>query len=132
LTTGSSGGPDGNPVLTADGKSRSQHVPWQYLADRPYAQYYAGIPNYASHIFDVERVLVDQKIAVADATLGYYSPTATASAGKQADRAWTDGLVNIILSRDPLSNYDQLVKDWQSAAGNKMKQEYDAAIAAAQ
>ena len=117
-------------MLTSDGKTRSQYVPWQYLADRPYAQYYAGIPNYASHVFDIERVLVDQKIAVADATLGYYSPTATSSAGKQAERTWSDGLINIILGRDPLGNYDQLVKDWQNAAGAKIKQEFNAAIAA--
>jgi putative aldouronate transport system substrate-binding protein len=124
-------GPDGNPVLTADGKSRSQYVPCQYLSDRPYAQYYAGIPNYARQVYDVERVLVDQKIAVADVTLGYYSRTATSSAGKQAERAWQDGMIDIILGRHPLSNYDRLVSDWQNAAGNKIKQEYNAAIAAA-
>ena len=37
---------------------------------------------------------------------------------------------NIILGRDPLTNYDQLVKDWQNSAGNKIKQEYNDAIAA--
>jgi putative aldouronate transport system substrate-binding protein len=125
-------GPDGNPVLTTDGKSRSQYVPWQYLSDRPYATYYAGIPGYASHAHDVEVVLADQKIAVADATLGYYSPTATSAAGKQAEQAWQDGMIGIILGRDPLSNYDQLVKQWQDAAGNKIKQEFTDAIAAAQ
>jgi putative aldouronate transport system substrate-binding protein len=121
---------DGNPTLTSDGKTRSQYVPWQYLSDRPYATYYAGIPNYAQHVNDVEKVIVDPKIAVADVTLGYYSPTGASSVGKQAEQAWTDGLVNIMLGRDPLSNYDQLVKTWQNAAGNKIKQEYNDAMSA--
>jgi len=124
-------GTDGNPTLTPDGKSRSQYVPWQYLSDRPYATYYAGIPNYAKHVNDVEKVIVDSKIAVADVTLGYYSPTAAASAGKQAEQKWIDGLNNIMVGRNPLSDYDQLLKDWQNSAGNKIKQEYNDAIAAA-
>jgi putative aldouronate transport system substrate-binding protein len=124
-------GQDGNPNLTSDGKARSQYVPWQYLSDRPYATYYAGIPNYAKHVNEVEKVIVDPKIAVADATLGYYSPASASAAGKQAEQAWTDGLNNIMVARDPMSTYDQLLKDWQNTAGNKIKQEYNDAIAAA-
>jgi putative aldouronate transport system substrate-binding protein len=120
---------DGNPTLTSDGKSRSQYVPWQYISDRPYATYYAGIPDYAKHVNQIETALVDPKIAVADVTLGYYSPTQAASAGKQAEQTFLDGLNNIMVARDPMSNYDQLVKDWQNAAGNKIKQEYTDAIA---
>jgi putative aldouronate transport system substrate-binding protein len=124
-------GPDGNPQLTSEGKSRSQYVPWQYVSDRPYATYYAGIPDYAKHVHQVEIALVDPKIAVADVTLGYYSPTQASSAGKQADQAFRDGLNNIMVGRDDVSTFDQLVKDWQNAAGNKIKQEYNDAIVAA-
>jgi putative aldouronate transport system substrate-binding protein len=124
-------GSDGNPNLTTDGKARSQYVPWQYLAERPYATYYAGIPNYAKHVNEVEVAIVDPKIAVADVTLGYYSPTAAAAAGKQAEQAFTDGVTNILLARDPMSAYDDVVKSWQNAAGIKIKQEYNDAIAAA-
>ena len=124
-------GPDGNPSLTSDGKSRSQYVPWQYMSDRPYATYYAGIPNYAKHVNDVERVLVDPKIAVADVTLGFYSPTGASSAGKQGEQAWQDGINNIMLGRDPMSNYDDLLSSWQSNVGNQIKKEYNDAIAAA-
>ncbi len=73
---------------------------------------------------------MDPKIAVSDVTLGYYSPTQASAAGKQAERKFLDGLNNIMVGRDPVSSYDQLVKDWQNAAGSKIKQEYDAAIAA--
>ncbi len=124
-------GADGNPMLTSDGKTRSQYVPWQYMSDRPYATYYAGIPNYAKHVNEVEKVLVDPKIAVADVTLGFYSSTGASSAGKQAEQAWQDGMNNIMLGRDPMSSYDELVKSWQNTAGSKIKQEYNDAIAAA-
>ncbi len=124
-------GSDGNPTLTSDGKSRSQYVPWQYISDRPYATYYAGIPNYAGHVNQVEQALVDPKIAVADVTLGYYSPTGASSAGKQAEQAFTDGVNNIVLGRDSMDSYDGLVKAWQDAAGSKIKGEYNDAIAAA-
>jgi putative aldouronate transport system substrate-binding protein len=124
-------GPDGNPALTNDGKSRSQYVPWQYMSDRPYATYYAGIPNYAKHVNEIEVKLVDPKIAVADVTLGYYSPTQAAAAGKQAEQVWTDALNDIVLGRRDMSEYDEQVKTWQNSAGNKIKQEFNDAIAAA-
>ena len=125
-------GADGNPMLTSDGKTRSQYVPWQYMSDRPYATYYAGIPDYAKHVNEVEKVLVDPKVAVADVTLGFYSSTGASSAGKQAEQAWQDGMNNIMLGRDPMSSYDGLVKNWQNTAGSKIKQEYNDAITAAQ
>lgn len=124
-------GPDGNPDLTSDGKTRSQYVPWQYLAERPYATYYAGIPDYAKRVHTVEIALVDPKIAVADVTLGYYSPTQASAAGKQADQAFLDGINNIMVARDPMSKYDELVKDWQNSAGNQIKREYTDSITAA-
>jgi hypothetical protein len=68
---------------------------------------------------------------VADVTLGYYSPTGASSAGKQADQAFTDGVNNIILGRDSMDSFDGLVSAWQNAAGNKIKSEYNDAIAAA-
>jgi putative aldouronate transport system substrate-binding protein len=123
---------DGNPDLTTDGKARSQYVPWQYIAERPYATYYAGIPDYAQRVHKVEIALVDPTIAVADVTLGYYSPTQASAAGKQAERAFLDGINNIMVARDPMSKYDNLLKDWQNSAGNQIKKEYSDSIAAAQ
>jgi hypothetical protein len=106
-------------------------VPWQYISDRPYATYYAGIPNYAGHVNQVEQALVDPKIAVADVTLGYYLPTGASSAGKQADQAFTDGVNNIVLGRDSMDSYDGLVKAWLDSAGTKIKGEFNDAMSAA-
>jgi hypothetical protein len=46
-------------------------VPWQYISERPYATYYAGIPDYAKHVNKIEVAMINPKIAVADVTLGY-------------------------------------------------------------
>jgi hypothetical protein len=52
--------------------------------------------------------------------------------GRQAGGAhlagWSD---QHLLGRDPLSNYDQLVKDWQNTAGSKIEQEFNASAAQA-
>jgi putative aldouronate transport system substrate-binding protein len=44
--------------------------------------------------------------------------------------AFNDGLREILLGRKPLSDYDGLVRDWASAAGDQIRQEYTEAMAA--
>ena len=62
----------------------------------------------------------------------YYNPQRSKDENSALmKKAWTDGLNNIMVARDPMSAYDDLVKNWQNAAGNKIKQEYNDAIAAA-
>jgi len=56
---------------------------------------------------------------------------AAASAGNQAEQAWNDGLNSLMVATGPMSAYDELLKNWQNAAGNKIKQEYNDATAAA-
>jgi hypothetical protein len=40
-------------------------------------------------------------------------------------------LTDVILSRRPMSDYDQLVADWRTSAGDRVRTEYTDAIAAA-
>ena len=42
-----------------------------------------------------------------------------------------DGITDILAARRPLTDYDQLVKDWQTNGGNQIRSEYQQAIAAA-
>ncbi|MBV9898475.1 MAG: hypothetical protein JO020_30350, partial [Chloroflexi bacterium] len=67
---------------------------------------------------------------VDDPTNGFYSPTAYGK-GVQADNSFWDGLRDVILSRRPMSDYDQLVADWKSAAGETVRKEYADAMASA-
>jgi len=40
------------------------------------------------------------------------------------------GLADIVTGRRPLSDYDQLIKDWRSAGGDQIRTELEQAIAA--
>jgi putative aldouronate transport system substrate-binding protein len=119
---------NGEPTPTTAGTSRSAYVPWQYVSDRAYVEYYPGIPNYAAHLFPIEKALVDPKIAVRDASLGLYSPTSYRAANKTGQQSFFDGVNDIMLGRRPMSDYDELLKTWQSAVGNQLKSEYNDAL----
>jgi len=120
---------NGEPQPTKEGKNRSGYVPWQYISDRAYVEYYPGIPNYAEHVFPIEKALVDPKVAVGDVSLGLYSPTSYQAVTTTAQQNFFDGLNDILLSRRPLTDYDGLVKAWQAAVGDQLKKEYNDALA---
>ena len=67
---------------------------------------------------------------VFDPTLGYYSAT-NGTKRIPLEKAFTDGLVDIISGRRPMADYDQLVKDWQTGGGDQIRKELMEAIAAA-
>jgi putative aldouronate transport system substrate-binding protein len=41
-------------------------------------------------------------------------------------------LNDVVVGRQPLSAFDQAVKDWQDRGGNQIRREFEQAIAAAQ
>ena len=45
-------------------------------------------------------------------------------------QALNDGLTDIVVGRRPLSDYDQLVKDWQTNGGEQVRKEFAESIAA--
>jgi putative aldouronate transport system substrate-binding protein len=117
-----------NPIPTAQGNLDAVSGLWKYITQRPQVAYLADIPGYAQAVWDAEHTLIP--IGVEDPVATYYSQTAF-SKGVSATLAVTDGMNQIIVGHDPMSNYDQLVKDWRAAAGDQMRKEYLDAIAAA-
>jgi putative aldouronate transport system substrate-binding protein len=117
----------GNPVPTQDGLARSAFVPWQYIARRPHVNYQADLPGFAKASYDAQQRIMP--LGVEDPTNGYYAPTAF-SKGVTADIAMNDGIVDIILGRRPFSDYDSLLSDWRSAAGDQIRREYLQAMTA--
>lgn len=111
----------GNPVPTQDGLARSAFVPWQYIARRPHVNYQADLPGFAKASYDAQQRIMP--LGVEDPTNGYYSPTAF-SKGVTADITMNDGIVDIILGRRPFGDYDSLVSEWRSAAGDQIRKEY--------
>jgi putative aldouronate transport system substrate-binding protein len=65
-----------------------------------------------------------------DPTLGMYSPTA-ASQGQLAQDALLSGVADIVRSRRPMGDLDGLVAEWRQKVGDKMRGEFQDAVAAA-
>jgi putative aldouronate transport system substrate-binding protein len=117
----------GNPTLTKDGNTDANYVPWKYTAQHPFVFFTPDIPNYARVMYDAEHELVP--IAVSDPTFGQVSAT-NFSKGFPLAQAIQDGIVDIVVGRRPMSDYDQLVREWQANGGEAIRKEYQESIAA--
>ena len=60
---------------------------------------------------------------VSNPTIGLFSNTA-ASKNATADKAFNDGVNDIIQGRRPFSDLKNLVSTWRTAAGDAMRNEY--------
>jgi putative aldouronate transport system substrate-binding protein len=118
----------GNPKPTPEGISRSSYVPWRYIAQHPWVNYQADLPGYAKMAFDAQQMLMP--LGVSDPTDGFFSATAWGK-GQTADARFQDGLIDIILGRRAMSEYDDLVKGWQTDAGEAVRKEFMDSMAAA-
>lgn len=115
----------GNPVPSVEGISRAGYVPWRYITQHPWVYYQADIPGFAKASYDAEHATLS--LGIDDPTNGYYSPTFYGK-GQVAEQTFFDGVREIVLGRSSMSHYDGLVKDWLSAAGDQIKQEYSKAM----
>ena len=118
----------GNPVTTDQWAGDAYNMPWRYMAQRSQVMYNANYPEITKLQADAESSLIP--LGVADATLGYYSSTNTSKATPLKLR-FNDGLGEILQGRRPLSDLDQLVRDWQSGGGEDIRKEYLDGMAAA-
>ncbi len=77
--------------------------------------------------------VIQQKLlanGIDDPTWGYYSQTYAAKQGELAQFE-ADRRTEIIVGRQPLTAWDQFIKDWKSRGGDQMRKEYEDAIKAA-
>jgi putative aldouronate transport system substrate-binding protein len=120
--------PQGVPVLTDQGKTEVLST-WKYITNNPQVLYDTNrSQEYATNIQEDEKAMAD--VAIADPTLGLYSPTYTAQQ-PLLDQAMTDGVSDIVIGRAQLSDLDGLLKDWRTNGGDKARAEYQDAMAAA-
>jgi putative aldouronate transport system substrate-binding protein len=117
----------GNPIPKPEGVPRASYVPWRYIAQHPWVNYRADLPGFARARFEAQQLLMP--LGVSDPTDGYYSATAW-TRGQTADVHFQDGLIDIILSRRPMSDYDGLVTAWRTEAGDVVRKEFMDAMAA--
>jgi putative aldouronate transport system substrate-binding protein len=119
-------GADGNPIVTELSNRDANSVPWKYIVQHPQVAYWPGVPDYAKAAIDFEKAVIP--IGVQDPTLGLTGPFAE----KQAEplrMSLQDAVFDLITGRRPLSEYDQVVKEWQTAGGNQLREELQQLIA---
>jgi hypothetical protein len=93
------------------------------MAHRPYTWYQADLPGFAQAAFEVEQILVG--VGVADPTRGFHSATQSRKGvAVAADQAFHDGIADILFNRRPFSDFDQLVNDWRTSAGDVVRKEF--------
>jgi putative aldouronate transport system substrate-binding protein len=116
---------NGNPVPTRVGPSDSLYVGWQFMSRHPWVLYYPGLPDFGKVNQQAQQALL--ALGVEDPTWGTFSQTYL-SKGRSMETTFGDGINDIISGRRPFSDYDQLVKDWQSGGGETIRKEYADAL----
>ena len=102
-------------------------MPWKYITQHPLVFFSPDLPNYAKVMYDTEHMLMPH--AVSDPTFGQVSATDFAK-GFTLTQSTNEGIVDIVVGRRPMSEFDQLVKDWQANGGDQIRKEYAESIAA--
>ncbi|MBV9577828.1 MAG: hypothetical protein JO057_04470, partial [Chloroflexi bacterium] len=118
---------NGNPVTNDHWAGDAYNMPWRYMAQHAQVMYNANYPEFTGVVAAAEAALIP--IGVSDATLGAYSPTNNAK-GVRLRLTINDGLLEVLQGSRPLSDLDQLVKDWQANGGEQIRQEYQQALTA--
>jgi putative aldouronate transport system substrate-binding protein len=111
----------GNPVPTQRGPADSTYVEWNLVMQHLPALYDAAFPEFARVAQGEEQMLLAN--AIQNPTLGYYSAT-NLRKGATLDQNFNDGVTDVITGRRPLTDFDQIVKDWAANGGDQIRQEY--------
>jgi len=120
--------PEGAPLLTEQGRLELTAV-WRYVSSPAYALFSA---NRSQEFAQVSHAAEQAMIGAmeVDPTLGLYSPTA-AGQGNLAQDALMAGLNEIVQGRRPIADMDSLVVEWRQKVGDKIRGEFQDALAAA-
>ncbi|QNE13309.1 sugar ABC transporter substrate-binding protein [Pseudarthrobacter sp. NBSH8] len=120
---------DGNPVLTESGTS---NVPGlasalNIMASPENVIFNPGYDDDTRYVSGQEQKLLEN--AWRNPTNGSYSDT-SAKVGAKISKQLRDKVIDIITGREKVDALKDAVKRWQSEGGNKMREEYQAALPA--
>jgi putative aldouronate transport system substrate-binding protein len=121
----------GNAALTEVGHRNDMSGFLQYLANPPYVLYNPANPDpaeFATVMQTADRAVM--AAGVPDPTSNLYSPT-NDTQGALLTNHLAAGMDEIIRGRRPLTDLDQLVKDWRSGGGDQIRKEFQQELASA-
>jgi putative aldouronate transport system substrate-binding protein len=116
----------GNPLPTQQA-AQDLAVPWKYLSAPPDFLYSATSADYVTvaHQTQTEHFAM----TLTDPSVGLYSPT-DGSKGAALRTTFNDQLNEIVFGKRPVSALDDLVKEWRTNGGDKIRAEYEQALEA--
>ncbi|GAA3474036.1 hypothetical protein [Nonomuraea roseola] len=114
----------GNPILTEQG-AKDTTVPWKYVGAPTQPVFDATSSEAVKLVHDAFTKLI--AVGVQDPTTGLFSPT-DENKYESLYTMRTDRVTSIIAGRAPVSDLDQLVKDWRAQGGDKIRAEFESVI----
>jgi putative aldouronate transport system substrate-binding protein len=122
----------GNPTFTPQGLkdipgSPSPGQNWGHLAAPAVVSYSADSPEFGQYGHAEQAAYI--AVGIADPTVGLTSPTAQ-DKGAHLDQLIFDRVTDIAAGRSPLSDLDQLVKDWRAQGGDQIRAEFQQVLQA--
>jgi len=115
---------NGNPVPTPQGLVDTV-VPWKNISGPPDYLFSATSAEYVPVTYQAQKEHFAS--TVPNATVGLYSPT-DASKGITLRTTFIDKMNDILFGRQPVSTYDDLVKEWRANGGDAIRAEYEKAF----
>ncbi len=117
-----------DPVLNQTGAVETG-IGLQYVSDPPITLYLPGHPDVVEDQHAIGSAWLPR--LVDDASYGLYSETQS-SEGAQLDATLNDVQTQILLGREPVSAWTAALDEWRTRGGDKIRQEYQEALAATQ
>lgn len=118
---------NGNPILTDRGKADAT-VPFHYLTRAPTTMYWPDTPDKTPEMHAVQEAY--HPYISLNPTNPYYSET-NSSKYPALNNDLVQVMNDVVVGRQPLSAFDQGVKDWRDHGGDQIRREFEQAIAAA-
>jgi putative aldouronate transport system substrate-binding protein len=120
---------NGNPTPVASNSYVYNPVPFRYLTQYPGVQYNTTNPQqYAQVVHPPELAMASAGIQ--DPTLSLYSPS-LANLNALLQQGMNDGVSDIVQGRRALSELDQVIAEWRTKGGDKIRAELQDALSAA-
>jgi putative aldouronate transport system substrate-binding protein len=115
----------GNPALTPKGQEDAR-VGWSSVVLPMPVLFDPTDAEMVKAAYADEQAMVP--IMIPDPSIGLYSPTDLSMSGTLTN-TFFDGIGEMVTGRSPMSNLDQLLKDWRSAGGDRIRGEFEKSYA---